>query len=214
MSNYSVTVPDGAQSFTHDGKTYHAGNHFKTDNPCAILDFYQSIVGANPDTGPLNGSPHFWQKAEAKCPGGPATTPAPATTTTTTTPAENATPPGSDSPSSQGAPDVSSSASGTDTDAQSPGSGGDAPTAEEPPRPPQGQPHPNRSGERPQVQTNGGDPVELFTGTHLPDGSGPRDPRHHHPAVAAARIPQRTRPLRAARVELGPQPQPVPARAR
>ncbi|MDH4113849.1 MAG: DUF6531 domain-containing protein [Burkholderiaceae bacterium] len=54
---------------------------------------------------------------------------------------------------------------GGDAGAPVPGAGDDAPDAEEPTVPVDGEPHGTRSGESTDTPTTGGDPVELFSGT-------------------------------------------------
>ena len=162
MSDYIVTVPNGAQSFNHDGATYNSGDQFASDDACQVLAFYQSFNATNPTGGRTDGTPAFWQNIEAACPAGAGAAPPAAQLGPAD---ESPAPPGSDSPGDQGAPEVPASTSGTETNASPPGTGDDASTAEEPTRPPAGEPDPDRSGEQPQVQINGGDPVDLFTGT-------------------------------------------------
>ena len=139
MSDYIVTVPNGAQSFNHDGATYNSGDQFASDDACQVLAFYQSFNATNPTGGRTDGTPAFWQNIEAACPAGAGAAPPAAQLGPAD---ESPAPPGSDSPGDQGAPEVPASTSGTETNASPPGTGDDASTAEEPTRPPAGEPDP------------------------------------------------------------------------
>ncbi|MET0102603.1 MAG: DUF6531 domain-containing protein [Sedimenticola sp.] len=165
MSDYRATVPDGATSFDYGGNTYSGGSTFESDDPCAILAFYDAFKAANPSRGRSNGTPKFWRNMEAACPAGSGTTPPPATTTP---PTETMPPASGDSPGNQGAPDVETTVRGDDSITSTPGTGDDASTVEEPTRPPDGEPHPTRSGDAdapPAEPIEGGDPIDLFSGT-------------------------------------------------
>jgi RHS repeat-associated protein len=165
MPKYQATIPDGSTSFGYNGTTYSGGSTFESDDPCAILAFYNAFKAANTSAGRSNGTPNFWRDVEAACPTAGGTTPPPATTTP---PTSGAPQPGGDSPGDQGAPAVEPTVRGGDPTTPTPGTGSDAPTVEEPTRPPDGEPHRTRGGEAdaPAAEPiEGGDPIELFSGT-------------------------------------------------
>ena len=157
-------------SFTKDDSTvenYGKGGtqHFETNNPCEMVRFIQSHV-ANPREKDQN----FFESLEtasrdAGCPisfdSSSAIQPQPSATA----PAVDGQTPSGDNSQQQGAPDpVSSGRVGTRPDVNSTDGDPTSPT-DEPRRPPEGTPHDTLSDEQPQIQTDAGDPVDIFSGS-------------------------------------------------
>lgn len=166
MSKYQLTVGKGAKDFQHNGQTYKAGSKYDTDNPCDALAFFNSYSGTNSSGGRSNATPDFWQNMEKACAANAGAGPGDAGTGTAD---EGATTGEGDSADKQGAPPAPENVAGGDTEAPGPGTGDDAPGAEEEKGPADGDPHGTRSGEQTDTPTTGGDPVDLFTGTVLLD---------------------------------------------
>jgi RHS repeat-associated protein len=161
MSNYNLKVGNNAKDFNHKGQTYKAGSTYETNDPCDALAFFNSYSGTNVGGGRSNATPDFWQNMEKACAANAGASPG------------NAAPGGAkegppagdgDSAEKQGAPAAPENVAGVDTQAPGPGTGDDAPGAEEDQRPADGDPHGTRSGEQNGAPTTGGDPVDLFSG--------------------------------------------------
>lgn len=167
MSKYSAEVPKSAESFQYGGVAYAAGDRFESDDPCQILGFAQAAKLKNPNTGKSNGTPNFWQNMAAACPAGPSTAPVAAPAIPPVEADARAT--GGDSAKDQGAPETPSENTEGGTKLQDPPTDPPPPPGEEDRRPPEGEVSPPLSTEQPQVQTNAGDPVDLFSGTFYLD---------------------------------------------
>ena len=162
MSKYQLKVGKNAKDFKHKGQTYKSGSTYDTDDPCDALGFFSSYSGTNTEGGRSNATPDFWQNMEKACAAnagaGPGNAPAGG--------ADEGPPAGEgDSAAKQGAPAAPENIDGGDTEAPGPGTGDDAPGAEEEKGPVDGDPHGTRSGEQTAAPTTGGDPVDLFSGT-------------------------------------------------
>ncbi|MBT1704922.1 DUF6531 domain-containing protein [Chryseosolibacter indicus] len=165
MSRYNLTVPGGINSFDYGGTTYGAGSSYSTDNPCDAIGFYNASRTTNPQLGRANNTPNFWQEVDQACAAQPAADPQPNAGTPPVETDPNAT--GGDSAVQQGAPNPPASGNvvgNASSGAGDPANPNPAPT-EEPTRPPVGEPHPTHGGEQSQEQTNGADPVDIFSGT-------------------------------------------------
>lgn len=161
MAKYSAGVPGGANSFDFNGDTYDAGSTFESDNPCQMLGFARAFQAANPERGRQDNSPNFWQSMEAACPAGDGGTPVDAPDSAPVDSEPN--PTEGDSATNQGAPQPVES--GTDGGVTLPDQTDPPPApGEEPDRPPNGEEAPTLSSEQPQVTTDAGDPVDIFTG--------------------------------------------------
>lgn len=162
MSEYKLSVPNGANDFTYGNQTYGAGSTFETDDPCAAIAFYDAARTSNPEIGRRDITRNFWANVDAACQTRRAAAPPQPVQAPPVEARPN--PAEGDTPNQQGAPQPP--ASGTVTGGTNP-AGGPGPNPapeEEPTRPPQGEPHPQRSGERPQETTSSGDPIDLFSG--------------------------------------------------
>lgn len=159
--SYTGTVYQNSNGFDYNGTRYNPGDSFTTENACEMKGFLSAFSRANPNAGVKEETNGVMQELENAC---PATTnqvvPQPAPTVIPNE-SSNATT-GGDSASNQGAPTppVSANISG-DTGR---GSGSATPPTEEPRRPPEGEQHPTLGGDRPQQQTDGGEPVDIFRG--------------------------------------------------
>ena len=155
--------PNAPQPLTVDmggGRTVTlgAGQKFETNSPCEMLLFLNQANTHFSESSPgtaarLNRAAQadgcLAADASVRPNPAPAANPAP----------REQRPPQGDTPTQQGAPQVPPSG-----DVAAPGADPAAPGQDPPPPPPPGEPHPTASGERPQEQTNGGEPVDLFTG--------------------------------------------------
>lgn len=156
----------GVTPFQFDGQTYRPGDQFRTQDPCRFLAFLSAARAANPNRGTGEEVNGVVDEARRLCPAGTAAvdatpTPDPQPTQPSETPASDLAPEErGDSPGEQGAPDTPPSIGQVEAD-DSPGD--DPPPEEEGQRPPQGEPDSN-ARERGQERTDGGDPVDLYSG--------------------------------------------------
>jgi RHS repeat-associated protein len=159
MSNYSLVVPDKAESFKFSDKTYKAGDQYQTDDPCDAIAFYNAARSTNAKIGRVDNTANFWESMDGLCSSKTAADPKPELptlpdeTNPLLKPIDNAAAQGAPAPPLEGnlagnkAPDVTGE------------------KVDEPTRPAPGEPHPNKGGEQAQEKTNGGDPVDLFRGS-------------------------------------------------
>ena len=164
MAKYKLIVPNGAKDFQFGQKTYSAGSEYETDDPCEAKSFYNAAKTTNPDIGREDQTKGFWKNVDARCSAQPAANPAPAPVT----PPQDVdpSPSGGDSPDKQGAPKKPDPGNVEGTTITPPDEAAPDPVpTEEPRRPPAGDPHPTHGDEKPQIQTNAGDPVDIFSGS-------------------------------------------------
>jgi len=157
-------------SFTRDnGNTENYGQggsqRFETSSTCEMVRFIQSHV-SNPQELERNFFENLEEASQQEgCPisfdSSGAIQPQPAPIT----PPADSPNPGGDTAQQQGAPDpIPSGRVGTTPSLTNPEGDESLPPGEEPTRPPEGDHHPSHGGEKPQEQTNAGDPVDIFSG--------------------------------------------------
>lgn len=173
MPDYNVTVPASAKKFSYDSKTYQAGDKFSSDSPCEVLAFANAFQTENPDTGRGDRTPNFWKNVQDRCnasggAGGPGTNAQPAPTPESPPQETPPNPTTGDTATAQGAPAPQNA--GADG-AEKPDNPPDQPPppGEEDKRPPTGQAQPQVASDKPQIKTDGGDPVDLFSGAFFLD---------------------------------------------
>jgi RHS repeat-associated protein len=175
---YNGTLSSSVNEFDYNGTHYRPGDSFGPMNACETIGFLNAVIASNPDKGFTQGQQQIIDGLSAECPATPndmGAADAPVTPPNESNP--NAS--GGDSGSQQGAPSPpvagkvngtgtvsgtgSGSGSGTGTGSGS-GIGTNTALTEEPTRPPTGEAHPTHGGDRPQIQSTAGDPVDIFKG--------------------------------------------------
>lgn len=162
MSKYRLEVLEDSNNFSFNNTTYAAGDTFETDSDCEAIAFYNAFKTNNPNGARVDETPDFWKNVSAAC---TATQGAGPGTGNSTTPPVESDPnkSGGDSAKKQGAPGSSPGGTVTGTGKEG-GSAPSTPPGEEPTRPPNGEPDPTHGDEKSKDKTNGGDPIDIFTG--------------------------------------------------
>lgn len=175
---YSGTLAQGINEFDYNGTHYRAGDAFGPMNACETIGFLNAVIAANPDKGFTEEQQNVIDELTTECP--PSTNDmAPADAPDTPPDETNPAFIGGDSGNQQGAPtppvsgtvtgsgngsgNGSGTGSGSGTVTGSGNGDNPAPT-DEPVRPPEGDPHPTHSSEQPQIQSQAGEPVDIFNG--------------------------------------------------
>lgn len=160
MKPYHLDLFPGITEFEFEGNPYDGKNNntFESYDACKIIEFANAFKTANPTKPLLEATIDFWDSINRQC-----------VSDLTGIPVEDiGMPPEEivnkqiDSGDQQGAPSVPEGLGGR----------GRSNLAErinpspddEPTRPPEGEPHPTHSDEKPQAQTTAGDPVDIFNG--------------------------------------------------
>jgi YD repeat-containing protein len=162
---YDFEVTKGAKAVPFDGQKYAPGDHFRDDDPCRAKQFLAAYRAANPKLG-MKGFSAVTDELDQKCPmivSDAAPQPSAFDTPTEADPQTL----GGDSAVHQAAPapPVGIIVTGTTT----PTTPTPVPLGEEPRRPANNEPHPTNSADRPQANTTGGEPVDLFSGAFTLD---------------------------------------------
>ncbi|WP_347159203.1 DUF6531 domain-containing protein [Pontibacter chitinilyticus] len=158
---YIFKLYESSKGFDYGGKHYNPGDEYGPVDACQMKGFLNASQAANPGAG-INAKKNTMAQLDEECKATTNnTTPQP---DTGTSPSEvsPATPEG-DSANKQGAP-APKVAGGMEPDSAESGSKQNPPPTEEPTRPTDGEANKTHGGEQPQVKTNAGDPVDLFTG--------------------------------------------------
>ena len=162
MPDHTFTLYDNATGFDYNGQRINPGDSYGPVDACEMKRFLAAFRGANPNSGIDEATENWLQTLEDECPetANPVIPqPAPVTPPSDVNPNTA----GGDSAALQGAPapPTSGRVGGTPEDDGTASASG---STDEPDRPPDGEPHPTHGGERPQVRTGAGDPVDLFNG--------------------------------------------------
>lgn len=164
---YSGTLAQGINEFDYNGTHYRAGDSFGPLNACETIGFLNAVVASNPDKGFTEEQQSVIDELSVECPATPndvEPSDAPVSTPDESNPGVTG---GGDSGTQQGAPvpPVSGTVTGTGNGAGMDTGTDDNPVpTEEPVRPPTGEPHPTHGGDQPQIQSQAGEPVDIFKG--------------------------------------------------
>jgi RHS repeat-associated protein len=162
---YTFRLYDDTNSFNYNGENYEPGNTYSNLDACEMKDLLSAFSAANPNrsTNDDDSSIRVLAELEQKCPATPNDAkpqPAPTTSPAENNPAKT----GGDSATLQAAPTPPVSATVGKQSSNDTGADPSPDPSEEPKRPPDGESNKTHSDEQPQVQTNAGDPVDIFTG--------------------------------------------------